>query len=308
MKGDFSEFPIRGLPICRCGTGWRKAVGSPLPPVRQSLYPTLPVREQCFYPFWPGISERAYTQEKLDWYSAKRLEYDGKKLTDYECSQIQRSYERDIRETKRTIASYDAAQKAATDEQAAAALKEQFESENVKLKEQEAKLKNFCKETNRTVDSARTQVVAYEDSSGRIVNFGRSTSMKAVWASKKSSLTTSSPAVTLNVETGAADIVQKIVQLPQSLKDYTPDSLKKALEDAGYIVKPLAKGSLKGIAFEDGGGFKVNFGGDGIIQYHPAAHSHHNGEYYKISTAKEGIKHYGIDGTEQPTGRTKQNK
>ena len=31
----------------------------------------------------------------------------------------------------------------------------------------------------------RTEVVAYKDSEGRIVNFGRSTAQKAVWANKK---------------------------------------------------------------------------------------------------------------------------
>ena len=28
-----------------------------------------------FYPYWPGISKPAYTKEKLDWYKAKRFEY-----------------------------------------------------------------------------------------------------------------------------------------------------------------------------------------------------------------------------------------
>lgn len=58
-------------------------------------------------------------------------------------------------------------------------------------------------------------------------------------------------------------------------------------------------GSLKGIKFEDGGGYKVNFGGDGILQYHPEKNSHHNGAYYKISTGKEGRKRYDLEGEEK---------
>lgn len=138
-----------------------------------------------FYPYWPGISSPAYTKEKLAWYNAKRFEYNGKKLTDYECSQIQRAYEREIRESKRILASYDAAIKADPGSLTAKSLELKFKDESAKLKDTEAKMKNFCKQTNRKPDSKRTQVVAHMDDNGRIVNFGRSPSMKAVWANRK---------------------------------------------------------------------------------------------------------------------------
>ena len=44
---------------------------------------------------------------------------------------------------------------------------------------------------------------------------------------------------------------------------------------------------------------KINFGGDGILQYHPTKKSHHGGAYYKISTGKGGTKRYELDGTEK---------
>lgn len=138
-----------------------------------------------FYPFWPGISKPAYTKEKLEWYEAKRFRYQGQKLTDYECSQIQRGLERKIREYKRILASYDAAIKETGSEEMEKCLREGFAEESVKLKAKEKELKEFCKQTNRSVDSARTQVVAYKDENGKIVNFGRSTAQKAVWANKK---------------------------------------------------------------------------------------------------------------------------
>ena len=65
-------------------------------------------------------------------------------------------------------------------------MKEEFAAESVKLKKIEAEMKDFCKQTGRPVDSARTQVYAVKDDSGRIVNFGRSVSQKAVCANKKS--------------------------------------------------------------------------------------------------------------------------
>ena len=86
---------------------------------------------------------------------------------------------------------------------------------------------------------------------------------------------------------------------PKIIQSFTAVRLKETLENAGYDVKPLNKGSLKGKLFEDGGGFKVNFGGDGILQYHPEKKSHHSGAYYKISTGKGGTKRYDLKGNEK---------
>lgn len=139
-----------------------------------------------FYPYWPGISSPAYSKERLAEYDRAKYSYNGDMLTDYECSQIQRAYEREIREIKRILSSYDAAMQESRSEAQIQCIQEDFTSESVKLKKKERELKNFCNDTNRSYDSARTQVVAYKDSEGRIVNFGRSTAQKAVWANKKS--------------------------------------------------------------------------------------------------------------------------
>ena len=76
--------------------------------------------------------------------------------------------------------------KAAADEATANALKEDFTEESVRLKTLESEMKDFCRQTGRAVDSARTQVFAVRDKEGNIVSFGKSTSAKAVWANKKS--------------------------------------------------------------------------------------------------------------------------
>lgn len=94
-------------------------------------------------------------------------------------------------------------------------------------------------------------------------------------------------------------LAERIVSHPKMFQAYTPAGLKKSLEGAGYDVKPLNRGSLKGKTFEEGGGFKVNFGGDGILQYHPEKKSHHSGAYYKISTGKGGTKRYDLKGNEK---------
>lgn len=98
---------------------------------------------------------------------------------------------------------------------------------------------------------------------------------------------------------GIHTLVFDLAQHPKRLASFTPEKLRLALETEGFEVKPLMNGSLKGILFEDGGGFKVNFEDGGLLQYHPAEGSHHGGPYYKISTGKGGTKRYELDGTEK---------
>lgn len=138
-----------------------------------------------FYPYWPGISKPAYTQEMLGDYTMAKYSYGGKDLTEYECSQIQRRFERAIRESKRILCGYDSAIQSTTDSDTEQYLRSEFQNESVKLKQKEKKLKSFCSETGRSVDTVRTQVYAVKDQNGNVVNYGRSTSMKAVWANRK---------------------------------------------------------------------------------------------------------------------------
>lgn len=93
-------------------------------------------------------------------------------------------------------------------------------------------------------------------------------------------------------------LAERIANHPKMFQAYTPKGLKEALERDGYKVKPMSNGNLKDMPFEDGGGFKVNFGGDGILMYHPEARSHHGGAYYKVSTGKGGVRRYDTKGNE----------
>ena len=98
-----------------------------------------------------------------------------------------------------------------------------------------------------------------------------------------------------NEKTGIEFLTQ-FVDNPSLLRLLTPEELKTALEDHGLEVKALGDGSFKGVPFEVGGGYRVNLADGGHFQYHPAARSHHNGAYYKISTGRAGIKHYDLNG------------
>ena len=93
------------------------------------------------------------------------------------------------------------------------------------------------------------------------------------------------------------EICKAIINNHYDLARYSPEEMKELLEYFGYSVKPLAQGSLKDIPFENGGGYKINFGKDGIFQYHPKTKSHHGGAYWKIKNSNED-KRYGLDGNE----------
>lgn len=105
-------------------------------------------------------------------------------------------------------------------------------------------------------------------------------------------------------EENGLSLAAQIAKHPMMLGAYTPAGLKKSLERSGCTVRPLQKGKYKGILFEDGGGYKVNFGGDGLLQYHPEKGSHHGGAYYKIATGNQGLKWYNMKGEEIDVGKT----
>ncbi|MDR6109166.1 RHS repeat-associated protein [Paenibacillus sp. SORGH_AS338] len=94
--------------------------------------------------------------------------------------------------------------------------------------------------------------------------------------------------------TGLDDVLNN----PSNLKGVTPNEVYKYLKDNNYNPVPLSGGSLKGISFEDGGGFKVNWGGDRILQYHPAGKRHGGEEYWKLSSGSTGTNRYDMNGNE----------
>ena len=101
-----------------------------------------------FYPFYPGISVRNYTDERLAELDARNIPYGGGLYTRYEITQTQRALERRVRRYKRrylaeTAAGVDASQSAA------------------KLKAARQQLRAFLAETGGRLDGTRAEVPGF---------------------------------------------------------------------------------------------------------------------------------------------------
>ena len=92
-------------------------------------------------------------------------------------------------------------------------------------------------------------------------------------------------------------MIVSYLENPKTLGETTHKEKYDEFVKNGVDVKPLKKGDLKNVSYEDGGGYKVNGTQDGrYLQYHPEKNSHHDGEYYKLSSGKTGTKRYDMNG------------
>lgn len=116
-----------------------------------------------FFAVFPELGDPpAWTRDQLEELNARNIEYNGKKYTRYEISQMQRARERNVRRWKKRYLAEDAAGVDTTDSA-------------VRLKAARQSLAEFAQATGGRVDSARTSVP----------KFGRSEGSKAAWAAKK---------------------------------------------------------------------------------------------------------------------------
>ena len=141
-----------------------------------------------FYPVLEGISVPAYTEEELKNIDPPPVEYKGKTLTYYECTQKQRKMETAIRKTKREITGA----KGSGDG-------EQFTVKSVLLRRQREEYKAFSQKANLLTQNERSQVYGFD----------RSVSAKASATYRKA----------LTLGNGDATIGLKVQQFKKDLAD-----------------------------------------------------------------------------------------
>lgn len=105
-----------------------------------------------WYPFFEGISERAWTKEMLDDIDPDPFEFEDKEYTFYEATQKQRQIERTIRKYKHRVMMYDKIGD-----------KENKTIAQVRLQRQRQLYKNFNKAGKLRPTSVNTHVYGYNN-------------------------------------------------------------------------------------------------------------------------------------------------
>ena len=128
-----------------------------------------------WFPYFEGYSRRNYTDSYLKSLNEKNIEYNGEKYSQYEISQIQRKYEREIRSAKREKVAFDTAVKETSDSELKAVMKSGSDYANQQIKEKQAKMRDFIQQTGNKRDYFREQnygKVIYTKNSGNTLTFG----------------------------------------------------------------------------------------------------------------------------------------
>lgn len=128
-----------------------------------------------FFPYFEGYSYPGYDRDALDRLAGATVRYGDEDIPFFDATQLQREFERNIRDHKRELAAFSAAMDGTSDPALTAELKAAFAESSVSLKGEENALKGFLKQTGLPRQSEREQ----------IYGFGRSEAQRATWANRK---------------------------------------------------------------------------------------------------------------------------
>lgn len=169
---------------------------------------------------YPGLSTPNYTPEELKKLDEPCISYNGKLYTEYEVSQMQRAQERRVRAWKRRCVTAQEGMNSATDEATRATAQAEFDRSARYLKSNEAKLKDFCRQTGQGRDRFREQVLG----------FNKSTAQKAVHAAKKSRLTSGGRSGTIKEKDMFHTKDDPIREILGSAEQSHPEKVKEMME------------------------------------------------------------------------------
>ncbi len=110
-----------------------------------------------WFPFFEGYSKRNYTEKELKNLDEKNIEYNGKIYNQYEISQIQRRYEREIRSAKREQVAFKVAVQETDDPELKQVMQDSLNYANDVVKRKQAKMRDFIRQTGQDRDYFREQ-------------------------------------------------------------------------------------------------------------------------------------------------------
>lgn len=185
-----------------------------------------------WHAYYPGFSTPNYTQEELKKLDEPCISYNGKLYTEYEVSQMQRAQERRVRAWKRRCITAQESVNSATDEATRATAQAEFDRSARYLKNNEAKLKDFCRQTGQDRDRFREQVLG----------FSRSEAQKAVHAAKKSGLTSGGKDGIIKVQKDSVNNRKiKWNRKGENLNSEQKRELRNYAESKGIVLTGYAK-------------------------------------------------------------------
>lgn len=210
-----------------------------------------------WYPFFPGISQRNYSQEKLNQLETMTVNYNGQEIPYYDATQEQRRLERRVRDCKLRLSATDAARQETKDPKLRAQLDEDFAKQSKALREARDKLADFQTGTGLLPDTSRTQVYG----------FGRSIAQKAVAAQKRVDKSGKGGIMNLGAISGALnpfskDAKKHAAQYYESVRHMNTD-VARISENTGISEAEIAK--IKKHVFLE----KHDLGGDEPEYFYP---------------------------------------
>ena len=110
-----------------------------------------------WFPFFEGYSRRNYSAKDLEKLDERNIEYNGKLYNQYEISQIQRRYEREIRSAKREQIAFKVAVEEADAPELEQVMQDSLNYANSLVKKRQAKMLDFIKQTGQNRDYFREQ-------------------------------------------------------------------------------------------------------------------------------------------------------
>ncbi len=123
-----------------------------------------------WFPFFEGYSKRNYSEKDLQKLDEKNIEYNGRMYSQYEISQIQRRYEREIRSAKREQVAFKVAVEETDDPELWQVMQDSLNYANSLVKNKQVKMRDFIRQTGQNRDYLREQNYPESDNSKKSVS------------------------------------------------------------------------------------------------------------------------------------------
>lgn len=110
-----------------------------------------------FFPYYRG-SKKVYSNKELTKLKNEKVKYNGEMYTEYQVSQIQRKFERSIRNSKKDIAGLEGAMTSTTNEELLEKLSNELIDSKSQLAQDRAMYKEFLEQTKQQIDYTRLKI------------------------------------------------------------------------------------------------------------------------------------------------------